>query len=63
MKTEPDPIGESRQASELDSVESLPEDLGHPRGTLAIMFLFGALFGLAWLAMYLIVFLGRGAPY
>lgn len=38
------------------------EDLGHPRGTLAIVALFGLLFALAWLAMYVFLFLERGAP-
>jgi hypothetical protein len=38
------------------------EDLGHPRGTLAIVALFGLLFALAWLAMYVLLFLERGAP-
>jgi len=40
--------------------ESLPEDLGHPRGTLAIVALFGLLFGVGWLLMYLWLFLQRG---
>jgi hypothetical protein len=35
----------------------------HPRGTLAIVAIFGLLFGLAWLATYFFVFLGRGAPH
>ena len=35
----------------------------HPRGTLAIVLVFGALFALAWLAMYLLIFLQRGAPH
>ncbi len=38
------------------------DDLGHPRGTLAIVALFGLLFALAWLAMYVFFFLERGAP-
>ena len=40
-----------------------PNDLGHPRGTLVIVIVFALLFGLAWLATYLFVFLGRGAPH
>ena len=40
-----------------------PSDLGHPRGTLAIVAVFGLLFALAWLATYFLVFLGRGAPH
>jgi hypothetical protein len=35
----------------------------HPRGTLAIVAVFGLLFALGWLAMFLFVFLGRGAPH
>jgi hypothetical protein len=34
-----------------------------PRGTLAVMIVFGTLFGLGWLAMYLVRFLERGAPH
>jgi len=34
----------------------------HPRGTLAIVGVFGLLFGLAWLATYFLVFIGRGVP-
>ncbi len=39
------------------------EDLGHPRGTLAIVVLFGLLFGLGWAAMYFLRFLPIGAPH
>ena len=42
---------------------SVAEDLGHPRGTLVIVIIFGLLFGLGWLAMYLLLFLQRGAPH
>jgi hypothetical protein len=41
----------------------LPEDAGHPRGTLAIVIVFGLLFALAWLGTYVFVFLERGAPH
>jgi hypothetical protein len=40
-----------------------PDDLGHPRGTLAIVILFGVLFALGWLAMYFYRFLPTGAPH
>lgn len=40
-----------------------PQDFGHPRGTLAIVAVFGALFLLGWLAMYFYMFLQRGAPH
>jgi hypothetical protein len=43
--------------------EVQPEELGHPRGTLAIVIIFGLMFGLAWFAMYVFQFLGRGAPH
>jgi hypothetical protein len=39
------------------------DDLGHPRGTLVIVIIFGVLFGLAWFATYFFMFLGRGAPH
>lgn len=32
----------------------------HPRGTLAIVGLFGLLFFIGWLVMYFVVFAGRG---
>lgn len=37
-------------------------DVGrHPRGTLAIVAVYGVLFALGWLALYLFVFVPRGA--
>jgi hypothetical protein len=39
-----------------------PVDLGHPRGTLAIVTVFGLLLALGWVAMYVWGFLARGAP-
>jgi len=38
-------------------------DVGHPRGTLAIVFVFGALFAVGWLAVYFFLFISRGAPH
>jgi hypothetical protein len=47
--------------------ERSPDDvLGafeHPRGTLAIVVVFGLLFALGWVAVYLFVFLQRGVPH
>ena len=34
----------------------------HPRGTLAIVAILGIFFALGWLAMFLFLFLERGAP-
>jgi hypothetical protein len=44
-------------------MEDRQQNIGHPRGTLAIVIVFGALFMLGWLAMYLYLFLERGAPH
>jgi hypothetical protein len=38
------------------------EDFGHPRGTLAIVLIYGLLFVLSWVGLYVFQFLGRGAP-
>jgi len=46
-----------------DSGDLRPDDLGHPRGTLVIVTIFGLAFGLAWFAMYVFEFLQRGAPH
>jgi hypothetical protein len=46
------------QASDVD-----PAVLENPRGTLAIVITFGLLFAAAWLAMFIFVFLGRGATH
>ena len=38
------------------------EDFGHPRGTLAIVLIYGILFVLIWAGLYIFQFLGRGVP-
>jgi hypothetical protein len=45
------------------SEEDVLQNLGHPRGTLAVVLIFGALFLGGWLAMYLFLFLKRGVPH
>lgn len=35
----------------------------HPRGTLAIVLIFAALFTVGWFAFYLFGFMERGAPH
>lgn len=40
-----------------------PDTLQHPRGTFAIVLIFGLLFALGWVAVYAFVFLERGAPH
>lgn len=44
-----------------DRSEEDRENFGHPRGTLAVVAIFGTLFLLGWLAMYFGMFLQRGA--
>jgi len=39
------------------------EDFGHPRGTLAIVLIYGLIFALSWGGLYVWQFLGRGAPH
>ncbi len=39
-----------------------PIEFEHPRGTIAIVFIFGALFALGWFAMYVFEFMARGVP-
>jgi len=43
--------------------ESQDPQFEHPRGTVAIVVIFGALFGLGWLAMYVYRFMAAGAPH
>lgn len=38
-------------------------DLGHPRGTLFIVMLYGLLFALGWLFLYFVEFVPRGTPH
>lgn len=45
-----------------DAMAKTPPELGeHPRGTLALVALYGLLFGALWLFLYFGVFLERGA--
>lgn len=49
--------------SAAQRAEEPQQGFGHPRGTLAIVIIFGILFALAWLGMYVFQFLERGAPH
>ena len=40
-----------------------PEAFDHPRGTLAIVIVFGVLFALGWVGVYVFLFLQRGVPH
>lgn len=50
----PEPVAEAREPLDLD--------LGHPRGTLAIVIVYGLLFALGWLGLWWFVFVPRGTP-
>jgi hypothetical protein len=54
---------DTQSAAAPSRVEEPQEDFGHPRGTLAIVIIFGVLFALAWLGIYISQFLERGAPH
>ncbi|HEY7473517.1 MAG TPA: hypothetical protein VH679_00790 [Vicinamibacterales bacterium] len=45
------------------SRDDLDPEFEHPRGTWAIVMVFGALFAAGWFAMYVWLFLSRGAPH
>lgn len=51
----------SSPGAEGDS-SSTEQDFGHPRGTLAIVLIYGLLFALIWAGLYVFQFLDRGAP-
>jgi hypothetical protein len=36
--------------------------IGHPRGTLAIVAVYGLLFAAGWVALFFLYFMERGAP-
>ncbi|MEM7483142.1 MAG: hypothetical protein AAF481_18405 [Acidobacteriota bacterium] len=46
----------------FDPDEDLEAVVGHPKGTLVIVGIYGLLFALGWAALYLWQFLPRGAP-
>jgi len=53
--------------AETSRVPPPPDDVaamvGHPRGTLAIVLIFGLLFAAGWFGMYLLRFMGQGTPH
>ncbi len=58
-----DPDAESSPPSDQPlTSEDLIAVVGHPRGTLLIVFIYGLLFALGWLALYFGEFLPRGMP-
>lgn len=51
----------SNPLSRDDDEEALLQQIGHPRGTLLIVAIFGLLFALGWIAFYVLGFMSRGA--
>ena len=45
------------------SADHASTTIGHPRGTLVIVLIFGALFAAGWFAFYLLRFMERGVPH
>jgi hypothetical protein len=56
-------MSEQTGSSQPSRPEDRDDEFGAPRGTLAIVIVFGGFFVLTWLAMYVFVFLRRGAPH
>jgi hypothetical protein len=50
------------RSADAEETAVRPEDLGSPRGTLAIVIVYGILFALGWLGLYLFKFGAQGAP-
>ena len=48
--------------TDSDSTDEQLSEIGHPKGTLAIVLLYAALFALGWACLYLYQFLPRGLP-
>ena len=46
-----------------DGTDDIAARVGHPRGTLAIVLVFAALFAAGWFAMFLLRFMEQGAPH
>jgi hypothetical protein len=48
---------------ETPEMQAALAKLGHPKGTLAIVLVYAALFAAGWLALWYLEFLPRGAPH
>jgi uncharacterized protein involved in exopolysaccharide biosynthesis len=62
LGAEKDCLIRTEAASNISAAEP-PMNETHPRGTLAIVAVLGLLFLAGWLAMFVFVFLRRGAPH
>ena len=52
---------EPASSAAVDEDSFTEEDFGHPRGTLAIVLIYGLIFAGSWLGLYIWQFLARGA--
>lgn len=48
--------------SEAGEVKPAVDEIGHPKGTLAIVAVYGLLFVVGWIALFFFYFMPRGAP-
>ncbi len=48
--------------NEKQSEDEILAEMGHPRGTLAVLGVYMALFIVGWILMYFFLFIPRGAP-
>lgn len=62
MGIEPERTSVSQPADPKPPDPDTPVEFEHPRGTMAIVMIFGLLFGVGWLAMYVFRFMATGAP-
>jgi hypothetical protein len=53
-------LGETAEAEKTE--ERILAELGHPKGTLAVVGVYMALFIAGWILFYYFLFLPRGAP-
>ena len=52
-----------REANEDGTGAVLLDDIGHPKGTLAVLALYALLFILGWVGLYAFEFIPRGTPH
>jgi hypothetical protein len=57
------PMSMSNEHTTPEPEPELPAGVEHPRGTLAIVMIFGVLFALGWFAMYFLRFMSADVPH
>ena len=51
------------EEAEAQNPEPELADVGHPRGTLAIIVIYAVLFALGWMGLFFFEFMPRGTPH